>query len=132
MLLVCCDQALNVQVRKSGGGPQRLVDVSPNSELGLAIAADENSVRQTAYLNEMQYIGGKAEANNRASFHNDALEKSGMYRKATGDEPYNVDIPAVEYTIEPSGGEETGTLQPEEALTDNGDPTNKMKNETND
>ena len=123
-------QAVSVQVRKSGQGPQRLVDVSPNSELGLAIAADQNSVRQTAYLGEMQTIGGKAEANNRASFHNDALEKSGMYRKATGDEPYNVELPAVEYTIEPSGGEETGTPQPEEALTDNGDPTNKMKNET--
>ena len=32
--------------------------VSPNSDLGLAIAADQNSTRQTSFLIEMQYISG--------------------------------------------------------------------------
>ena len=40
---------------------EKLTDVSPNSELGLAIVADQSSTRQTSFTNEMQYIGGKAE-----------------------------------------------------------------------
>ena len=115
-------QAVSVQTKKSGQGPARFVDVSPNSELGLAVAADQNSVRQTAYLNKMQDIGFKAEQNNRASFHNDALEKSGMYDMATGDKPYNVEIPAVEYTIEGGEGDQSdekkAEVKAEEAKTE--------------
>ena len=92
----------------------KLEDVSPNSSLGLAVAADLDSKRQTSYLNEMQYIGGKAEGANRGKAHEIALKNSGMYDLATGDKPFNVDIPAVEYVIDPTevedgdGGEDGG------------------------
>lgn len=92
----------------------KLEHVSPNSDLGLAVAADLDSKRQTSYLNEMQYIGGRAEGANRGKAHEIALKNSGMYQIANGDFPYNVDIPAVEYVIDPSevedgeGGEDGG------------------------
>ena len=127
-------QSLKVEAKQNGIFSRR-TEVSPNSELGLAIVADENSTRQTAYINEMSYIGGKAEANNRANFHNDALEKSGMYDFATGDKPFNdIELPAVEYTIEGGDGDVTDDKQAkidaEKALVESGDKTNKMKNET--
>ena len=100
-------QSISVKTKING----KLDYVSPNSDLGLAVAADQNSARQTSFLNEMQYISGKAETANRASFHNTALKNSGMYELANGDKPYNVDIPAVEYVITPGdaeGGEDGG------------------------
>ena len=99
-------QSISVKTKING----KLDHVSPNSELGLSVAADQNSTRQTSFLNEMQYISGKAEKANRASFHNTALKNSGMYELANGDKPFNVDIPAVVYEITPGdaeGGEET-------------------------
>ena len=95
---------ISVKTRING----KLDYVSPNSDLGLAVAADQNSTRQTSFLNEMQYISGKAESANRASFHNTALKNSGMYELANGSKPFNVNIPPVEY-IEPEeveGGED--------------------------
>ena len=63
-------QSFSVKTKVNG----KLENVSPNSELGLAIAADQNSARQTSFINEMQYIGGKAERANRGSFHETALK----------------------------------------------------------
>tara|TARA_B100000945_G_scaffold85309_1_gene66193 strand:- start:774 stop:2345 length:1572 start_codon:yes stop_codon:yes gene_type:complete len=80
----------------------KLVEVSPNSELGKLIEADENGARQNSYLNEMQYIAGKAEKSGKGNAHNIALKNSNMYQIANGDKPYNVELPAVEYVIEPS------------------------------
>jgi len=77
----------------------KLEEVGPNGELGLAIVADQNSARQTSFLNEMQYIGGKAEKANRANSHEIALKNSGMWEVANGDRPYEAELPAVEYVI---------------------------------
>ena len=103
-------QAISVQQKVNG----KLVDVSPNSELGLSIAADQNSTRQTAYINKMSFVSSKAENSGNSNNHEAALKNSGMYEMANGDFPYNVEIPAVEYVIEPSdaesgeGGEDGG------------------------
>ena len=53
-------QSVKVEAKQEGFLSRR-TEVSPNSELGLAIAADQNSTRQTAFINEMSFIGGKAE-----------------------------------------------------------------------
>ena len=122
-------QSVKVEAKQNGILSRR-TEVSPNSELGLAIVHDENSNRQTAYLNEMQFIGGKAENAGFGSVHNAALENSGMYSKATGDTPFDdVELPAVEYTIEPSGGTDTGVVEPEQSLVDGVDEENAMKND---
>ena len=91
-------QTLSVKSKVNG----KLEPVSPNSELGLAIVADQNSARQTSFLNEMTYISGKAEKANRANFHETALKNSGMYEVANGDKPFEVELPAVEYVIDSS------------------------------
>ena len=98
-------QSLSVKTKEGG----KLTNVSPNSELGLAIAADQNSVRQTAYLNEMQYIGGKAEKAGFGKVHELALKNSGVYDMATGDKPFETELPAVESVIEP--GEVEGAAE---------------------
>ena len=106
-------KAIAVQTKVNG----KLVDVSPNSELGLSIANDANSTRQTAYINKLSDISSKAENSGNSNNHEAALRNSGMYEMASGDFPYNVEIPAVEYVIEPgeveggggSGGEETAS-----------------------
>ena len=90
-------QSISVKTKVDG----KLENVSPNSELGLSIAADQNSARQTSFLNEMQYISGKAERANRGSFHETALKNSGMYEVANGDKPFEAELPAVEYVIGP-------------------------------
>ena len=91
-------QTISVKTKVNG----KLEHVSPNSELGLAIVADQNSTRQTAYNNEMTYISGKAEKAGFGNVHNEALKNSGMYELANGDKPFETEIPAVEYVIEPS------------------------------
>ena len=95
-------QTLKVEAKQDGFLSRR-TEVSPNSELGLAIAADINSTRQTAYINEMSFISGKAEKNGFGNAHNEALKNSGMYEMANGDKPFEVELPAVEFVIE--GGE---------------------------
>ena len=92
-------QTLKVEA-KQGGPLSKRTEVSPNSELGRAIVADLNSTRQTAYINEMSFIGGKAEKNGFGNVHNEALKNSGMYAMANGDAPFEVNLPAVEYVIE--------------------------------
>jgi len=91
-------QTLSVKTKVNG----KLEHVSPNSELGLAVANDGNSARQTSYINEMSYISGKAEGAGNGNAHNEALKNSGMYDLANGSKPFNVDVPAVEYVIGPS------------------------------
>ena len=103
-------QAISVKQKVNG----KLVEVSPKSELGLSIANDGNSSRQTAYINKLSFISSKAENSGNSNNHEAALKNSGMYEMANGDFPYNVDIPAVEYVIEPGevedgeGGEDGG------------------------
>ena len=89
-----------ITVKSKEGG--KLTEVSPNSELGLAINADQNSTRQTSFINEMSYISGKAEKAGFGNVHNEALKNSGMYEMANGDKPFETELPAVEYVIEPS------------------------------
>ena len=100
----------------------KLEPVSPNSDLGKAIRNDENSARQTSFLNEMQYIGGKAEKANRSSFHETALKNSGMYEVANGDKPYEVDLPAVDVIgtgeVENSSENNTGKNNQSDTGTD--------------
>ena len=92
-------QTISVKTKVNG----KLEHVSPNSELGLAIVHDENSTRQTSYINEMSYISGKAEKAGFGTVHNEALKNSGMYDLANGDKPFNdVELPAVEYVIDSS------------------------------
>ena len=74
----------------------KLEPVSPNSDLGKDIRNDENSARQTSFLNKMVDISSKAEKANRSSFHETALKNSGMYEVANGDKPYEVELPAVD------------------------------------
>ena len=88
-------QTLSVKTKING----KLDDVSPNSELGLAVAHDGNGARQNSYLNEMDYISGKAEKAGFGNVHNEALKNSEMYNFANGSKPINKEIPAVEYTI---------------------------------
>ena len=90
----------------------KLEPVSPNSKLGLAIAADEGSARQTSFLNEMQYISRQAATANRGNFHDAALKNSGMYEVANGDKPFEAEVPTVD-VIEPGeveGGAETNDV----------------------
>ena len=75
---------------------RKVVPVSPNSDLGKDIRNDENSVRQTSFLNKMVDISEKAEKANRGSFHETALKNSGMYEVANGNKPYQVELPAVD------------------------------------
>ena len=92
-------QTISVKTKVNG----KLEHVSPNSELGLAIVNDENSHRQTEYINEMSYISGKAEKAGFGNVHNEALKNSGMYDLANGDKPFNnIELPAVEYVIDSS------------------------------
>ena len=92
-------QTISVKTKVNG----KLEHVSPNSELGLAIVHDENSHRQTEYINEMSYISGKAEKAGFGNVHNEALKNSGMYDLANGDKPFNnIELPAVEYVIDSS------------------------------
>lgn len=109
-------QSISVKTKVNG----KLENVSPNSELGLAIAADQNSARQTSFINEMQYIGGKAERANRGSFHETALKNSGMYEVANGDKPFEAELPAVEYVIGPEEVENSndGAFSQSETGTD--------------
>ena len=102
-------QTLKVEAKQDGFLSRR-TEVSPNSELGLAIAADINSTRQTAYINEMSFISGKAEKNGFGTVHDEALKNSGMFSMANGDKPFEVELPAVEFVIDPgdaTGNEET-------------------------
>lgn len=98
-------QTLKVEAKQDGFLSRR-TEVSPNSELGLAIAADINSTRQTAYINEMSFVSGKAEKNGLANVHDEALKNSGMFSMANGDKPFEVELPAVEFVIDP--GDATG------------------------
>ena len=91
-------QTISVKTKVNG----KLEHVSPNSELGLAIVNDANSTRQTSFINEMSYISGKAEKAGFGKVHELALKNSGTYDMATGDKPFETEIPAVEYVIEPS------------------------------
>ena len=102
-------QSLKVEAKQEGFLSRR-TEVSPNSELGLAIAADQNSTRQTAFINEMSFISGKAEKNGFGTVHDEALKNSGMFSMANGDKPFEVELPAVEFVIDPgdaTGNEET-------------------------
>jgi len=91
-------KTLTVKTREGG----KLIEVSPNSELGLAIVADTNSKRQTSFINEMSYISGKAEGAGYGKVHELALKNSGMWALANGDIPFNdIELPAVEYVIDP-------------------------------
>ena len=102
-------QSISVKTKEGG----KLTNVSPNSELGLAIVADQSSTRQTSFTNEMQYIGGKAEKAGFGKVHELALKNSGVYDMATGDKPFETELPAVEYVIEPGeveGGAETNDV----------------------
>lgn len=94
-------KALSVKTKVNG----KLDHVSPNSELGLAVADDANSERQTAYINEISFISGKAENSGNSNNHEAAIKNSGMYEMGNGDFPYNVDIPAVVYEITPGDAE---------------------------
>jgi len=102
-------KALSVKTKVNG----KLDHVSPNSELGKAIANDDNSTRQTAYINEISFISSKAENSGNGNNHESALRNSGMYEMGNGDFPYNVEIPAV-VEIKPvdaesgEGGEDGG------------------------
>jgi len=91
-------KSISVKTKVNG----KLEHVSPNSELGLAVAHDGNSTRQTSFLNEMDYIGGRAEKAGNGKVHELALKNSDMYDFANGSKPFNVEIPAVEYEITPS------------------------------
>lgn len=91
-------QSISVKTKVNG----KLEHVSPNSELGLAVAHDANSTRQTSFINEMDYIGGRAEKSGNGKVHELALKNSDMYDLANGTKPFNVEIPAVEYEIIPS------------------------------
>ena len=93
-------KALSVKTKVNG----KLDHVSPNSELGKAVADDANSERQTAYINEISFISGKAENSGNSNNHEAALRNSGMYEMGSGDFPYNVDIPAV-VEIKPNDAE---------------------------
>ena len=84
-------KALSVKTKVNG----KLDHVSPNSELGLAVADDANSERQTAYINEISFISGKAENSGNSNKHESGLRNSGMYEMGNGDFPYNVEVPAV-------------------------------------
>ena len=96
-------KTLTVKTREGG----KLIEVSPNSELGLAIVHDANSNRQTSFINEMSYISGKAEGAGYGKVHELALKNSGMWALANGDKPFNdIELPAVEYVIEPGEVEE--------------------------
>ena len=101
-------QTLKVEAKQDGFLSRR-TEVSPNSELGLAIAADINSTRQTAYINEMSFISGKAEKNGFGTVHDEALKNSGMFSMANGDKPFEVELPAVEFVIDP--GDATGNVE---------------------
>jgi len=91
-------KSISVKTKVNG----KLEHVSPNSELGLAVAHDGNSTRQTSFINEMDYISGKAEKAGNGKTHELALKNSDMYDFANGSKPFNVEIPAVEYEITPS------------------------------
>ena len=104
-------QSISVKTKEGG----KLTNVSPNSELGLAIVADQSSTRQTSFTNEMQYIGGKAEKAGFGKVHELALKNSGVYDMATGDKPFETELPAVEYEIEP--GEVEGGAETNDATT---------------
>ena len=88
-------QTLSVKTKVNG----KLEHVSPNSELGLAIAHDGDGARQNSYLNETDYISGKAEKSGNGKVHELALKNSGMYEVANGTKPIAEEIPAVEYLI---------------------------------
>jgi len=126
-------QPIKVEAKQNGFLSRR-TEVSPNSELGLAIAADQNSTRQTAYLNELSYISGRAEKAGFGNVHEEALKNSGMWEKSLGDQPFEFELPAVEYTIEGGEGdktnEEDAKIKAEKALNESGDKKNKLKNET--
>ena len=104
----------SLSVKTKVGG--KLDFVSPNSELGLAVADDANSTRQTSFLNEMDYISGKAEKAGFGKVHELALKNSEMYDLANGSKPFNVEIPAVEYEILP--GEVENKQNDDEAVSD--------------
>jgi hypothetical protein len=88
-------QTLSVKTKVNG----KLEKVSPNSELGLAIAHDGDGARQNSYLNETDYISGRAEKSGNGKVHELALKNSGMYEVANGTKPIAEEIPAVEYLI---------------------------------
>ena len=108
-------KTLSVKVKEGG----QLVEVGPNGFLGRMIYQDENSHRQTSYLNEMDYIKNKAIKAGYGTVHDEALKNSEMYEIATGLYPYNVHLPAVTYTVdttttEISEAEELGRIEREE------------------
>ena len=122
-------QEIKVEAKQNGPFSKR-TEVPPNSELGQAIAADVNSTRQTAYINEMSYIGGKAEKAGFGTVHDLALEESGMKSFANGDKPYESELPAVYFETEEIKKEENdgdGNIEPAVVQKDR---TNMMKNET--
>jgi len=78
-------------------------DISPNSELGQAIAnGDDGGARQNEYLNAMDRISSlaaKQKLSNSTNYEN-ALRESGMYETSRGFVPLSKEVPAVEYVIE--------------------------------